>query len=354
MDKGWMLNSQTWLLEGANQVVTRVTPEFPVYDRVVLEWKPSFSRGRIYRLHLHAMKDISGQIAVDTSFLFALPERPDSCDVCLNELMYNPPAGEYDFVELVNRSARCLDLSAVWLSSRADDGSLREGYRLSDKPIPALPGSYWVLSEAPDSLIKRYNPLNPSHFLKLSSMPSLPDEAGHPVLVRTDGQVLDEVAYRDNWQMVLMSRTEGVSLEKIRPDFPSSLASSWLSASSSCDYATPGSPNSRSQVSVAAGEKWIALSQVWMTPDGDGKDDLICIQLTVPEPGCVTVELFDGRGRRIKRLLSNAWLTAALSFCWNGSSDNDSLLPSGKYILLATYTTVTGRSEQVRKVVSIL
>jgi hypothetical protein len=115
-----------------------------------------------------------------------------------------------------------------------------------------LPGSFWVLSEAPDSLIKRYRPLNLSHFLKLSSMPSLPDDAGHPVLVRTDGQVLDEVAYQDNWQMVLMSRTEGVALEKILPDFPSSLPSSWQSASSSCGYATPGSPNSRSQASVVS------------------------------------------------------------------------------------------------------
>ena len=178
-------------------MVIQVTPDYPGLNSLTLCLSDTLTAGCTYDLIVRNLSDVSGHICPDTSLLLALPLKPDSFDLSLNELMFNPATGGSDYVEIVNRSHRCLDLSDVWLTSYSESGVLNEGCRLAEKPVPCMPGSYWLLSAKADSLGRYTGSDSLSHFLNLAGMPSMlkptvarsiylkPSQNWQPVIIRS-------------------------------------------------------------------------------------------------------------------------------------------------------------------------
>lgn len=354
MDVSWLGNMSDFYFPQGSNIVTGILPGFPMYRKLTLNLSDTLVEGVIHELVLRGMTDISGNSAADTSIFVALPEKPDSFDLSLNELLFNPEASGSDYMEVVNRSDRCLDLSDIWLTSRNEAGLLNEGSRLTEQPVPALPGSYWVLSACADSLGVQCGSDSLSHFLTVANIPSMPDDAGNLVLITTDGQVLDEVTYSDDWHFVLMSDKEGVALEKIHPDKPSGRQDSWVSASSLAGYGTPGRKNSQYKEETTTDGTFLSISQAWLTPDNDGLDDLICIRLTLPEPATVSLILYDLTGRVVKYLLRNKWLGTDDEVCWDSTDEKGSLVSYGRYVLMGMYVTPSGKVVKKKVVLTVL
>src|SRR5690606_10795290 len=85
---------------------------------------------------------------------------------------------------------------------------------------------------------------DPDAFLKLNSMPSFPDDKGTVIILNGQGDIIDEVSYSDNWHFALLHNTEGVSLERVDYNGPSTSAN-FHSAATSVGYGTPGYKNSQ-------------------------------------------------------------------------------------------------------------
>lgn len=354
MEGASLKNSLSYAVSPSTTLVLSASPGFPDTRVVTLKLSDTLVSETVYGLTLSGLYNLSGFPLADTTLLLGLPEKPMPGSLQLNEILFNPLPGGCDYVEFVNVGTKCVDLSQVWLTNRSAGGVLNAGKRLSEKPLPCMPGSYWLLSESPDSVCAA-GPFPPMpNALKISGFPSLSDDAGNVSLITTSAEVLDELAYTDKMHFALITNPEGVALEKIRPSAPSSVRTNWVSANSASHYGTPGFQNSQYREVTVSGVKGFFTRQAWMTPNNDGRDDRVSIQYELPEACAGNLTIYDLQGRIIRKLANNEVFGSAGSCLWDGIRDDGTLAPFGRYILFAEAFTPTGQVIRNRLVLTIL
>ncbi len=151
-----------------------------------------------------------------------------SAQIVINEFMAAPGSGEPEWIELFNDSDQPVDLED-WVVH--DRGSSRP--KLPQVTIPA--GGYLLLTKDTTGLRNRRNITGP---LVRVSLPALNNGGDDLVLLDTEGTTIDSVPYLASWGV-----STGVSLERIRPDRPSTRAENWGSSTDTTG-ATPGGRNS--------------------------------------------------------------------------------------------------------------
>ncbi|HET9570801.1 MAG TPA: lamin tail domain-containing protein [Bacteroidales bacterium] len=343
-----------YVISPENTIILSATVPFPDSRILKLQLSDALVSESIYQLKISGLYNLSGRILKDTTLSFGLPEKPLPRSLVLNEILFDPLPGGSDYVEFVNVGTKCVDLSDVWLTNRSDDGDLNEGRRLSEKPLPCLPGSYWLLSESPDSVcsVGRF-PLMPNR-LEIKSFPSMSYDMGNVSLVTTSAEVLDEMNYTYKMHFPLISNPEGVALEKIRPDAVSSLRSNWISANSGAHFGTPGFKNSQFQEIQRTGKNGFYVNQTWITPNNDGLNDRVQVQYELPESCVGSLTVFDLQGRLVRKLANNELLGVQGDYWWDGTYDDGKLAPFGRYILFAEAFTPKGEVFRSRLVLTIL
>jgi len=354
MSPDFLASGMCYELSSQLTLIFKATPGYPVCRSVFLTLSDSLVDGEIYELKLSGLADISGLLLEDTVVRFGLPETPALFDLSLNELLFNPVSGGCDYVEFVNRSNKCIDLSQVWITNRSESGALNEGVRLTDKHIPCMPGSYWLLSESIDSVCSVNGCSKAQNALNIPSFPSMPDASGTIILLTASAEIIDEVSYNESMHFPLISQREGVSLEKITPDLSSFDPESWRSASSASGYGTPGFQNSQYMALSEAPEDGFSVENKWITPDNDGQNDLITINYDVSEPSVANLAIYDLNGMVVKVLARNQLLGSRGRYLWDGTSDRGSLLPFGRYILQTEYFNSSGKRILKRFVLAVL
>jgi hypothetical protein len=335
-------------------LVVSAKPSYPGAHSVLLVLSDTLVSEEVYALTFVGASDLSGKVLTDTTLRFGLPESPVEGCLQLNEVLFNPLSGGCDYVEFVNISNRWVDLSKVWLTNRSKAGTLNQGFKLTEKPLACMPGSYWLLSESSDSVCASGEFPHMENALDMTGFPSFPDDAGTVSLVSSGAIIIDEMSYSEQMHSVLISHPEGVSLEKVHPNLPSATKSSWLSASTSSHYGTPGYKNSQYRETTISSDGGFFAEQPWMTPDGDGRNDRICISYRVMENSIANLALYDLQGRRVKKLVENELLGAEGLFFWDGTTEEGSMAAFGRYLLLAEAFTPSGQLIRKRLVLTIL
>lgn len=355
MDIELLNDENSFFFEDACNIVVKSEPKFPAYRSVYLKLSDLIIPGKIYELKIRDIKDISGNFLADTSIFFSLPMPPDSFCLSINEIMFNPTPAGCDYIEFVNSSDKCIDLSEVWISNRNEQGELNEGCRLSEKPLPCFPGSYWLLSVNADTVFNQSN-ISPSpNHIDISKMPSLPDDMGNIVLLSTNSKIIDEATYDDKMHFMLINYPEGVSLEKINPKLSSLSTDSWMSASSVSGYGTPGYVNSQfREICYVPKDDFVFTDNAWLSPDNDGINDFVTITVIPPEPGIAGITIYDIKGREIRKVASNCFVGSDERFFWDGKDENGNLVKFGKYVVFASYFSPNGKSLKKRFVLSVL
>ncbi len=157
---------------------------------------------------------------------------PAPDDIVVNEIMYAPSPAANEFIELLNRSERPVNLSTL---EYADEN--RDFAPMTSADTMLAPGAHIVLardSAAFASAFPAVDHLAPAGWDALNN-------SGDTVLLRhaPSGTVLDSVPYTPAW-----GGDEGRSLERIDPAGPSTTPSNFASATADAG-ATPGRRNSR-------------------------------------------------------------------------------------------------------------
>jgi hypothetical protein len=349
-----LASTLNYVLSPEETLVVSDSVVFPDYRSVTLRLSDSLVSGETYELRLSGLTDVSDIPMDETVLPIGLPEKPESRSLSLNEVLFNPLAGGCDYVEFVNVSDKCVDLSQIWLTNRTSAGGLGDGVQLSEKPVPCVPGSYWLLSVSSDSVRTANGCEAIPYALDLTSFPSMPDDQGSVLLVSTSAEIIDEMAYSEKMHFALISDCEGVALEKVHPELASAESCNWLSAASSSGFGTPGSQNSQYRETSVLSEDCFSTQQSWMTPDNDGQNDRITIDYSVQEQSLGTLIIFDLQGRPLRTLAKNALLAASGSIFWDGTSDDGTLVSFGRYILHAEAFTPDGKTFRKRLVLTVL
>ena len=108
-----------------------------------------------------------------------------------------------------------------------------------------------------------------------------------------------------------------------------------------------------SQYRIDAGAQGeITIDPKVFSPDNDGRDDVMTINYSFPEPGYVTnITIFDAVGRRVKYLQRNALSGIKGYYRWDGLDELNQKLPIGIYVIYTEIFNLQGKTKKFKNTV---
>lgn len=339
-----------YYIDGIGNPISAI-PVSPLFNEIVLKLSLPLSANTICQITTSNITDCSGNtIGASNKAAVGLPSSASHFDIVINEILFNPPSGGYDFVELYNRSGKIIDLQKMYLCNRNITGGYTNITQLSAKPTLFFPGTYYAFSENSGWLRTNYPVRNNTTYLQLSSLPSMPDDKEHIAITNLQGDLIDALQYDQKWHFALIENKEGVSLERINYNDSTQNNNNWTSAASTAGYGTPGYQNSQFRADLTAQGEVTVFPKVF-SPDNS---DLTTIKCQLTEPGYVAnITAFDDKGRPVRYLIRNATMGASANFRWDGMDEQQKKLPAGHYIILTEIFNLQGKTKKFKNVVVI-
>jgi hypothetical protein len=343
-------------IEIKDSEISSLFPADPLMrEYTAILWEP-LQNGRIYILTAgNEITDFAGNRMQRNTFRFGIPEPVQKGDILFNELLFNPFSGEPDFIEFYNTSKRIIDASDLILVSVND--KLKDTSSVvfvSAEKRCILPGDYYAATTDKKSLLERFSSSDPDMVFEVPYLPSMPDDNGHLILYDRKLMKIDEVFYDEDMHYSLLSRNEGISLEKIRTNGLSADRSQWHSASGVSGWGTPGVPNSVLSEEPENSDK-VVFSSTRITPDNDGNEDFLVIDFTLTGTGnVISITVFDETGSFVKKLTDNQLAGPAASIVWNATAKDEKLVSTGIYIILISVFDDSGKIHKWKKVCTVI
>ena len=324
----------------------------PHYSEALLFFGKPFLPKIIYTIELgNGIYDCAGNSSDNFNIInFGLPENPDSFDIIINEILFNPLLDGVDFVEIYNRSEKIIDLQLLNLATRdMKTNKIKSICPFSEEPALLFPSEYLAVTIDIPKLQEQYYFADPGALLQISDMPSFSNGEGKVILTDKRQQVLDEFVYNEDMHFPLLNLAEGVSLERINFDNPTNRESNWHSAAEDAGFGTPGYLNSQySEYNESEKEIWL-VPEVF-SPDNDGVDDIVQIHFAFKDPGHVaSVYIFDAKGRIIRHLIRNELLSVEGLVSWDGLDNIDQKAPIGIYLVYVEIFDLKGNIRIYKK-----
>lgn len=304
-----------------------------------------------YDIKINGLKDcFLNDFLKDTTLILAIPDRADSMDIVLNEILFNPKSGGVDFVEIcLTNPQKIVDLKD-WKLANIDEGVLINIKSLSTVPLI-------VSNTTPIAFTPNLATLN-SHYttgkVYESVLPSFNDDRGSVVLVNPEGKIMDRFDYSERMHFEVLKDVEGISLERIYLKAPSNDPINWHSASEQAGFATPGMINSQSKDMLPESTGWKVVP-VAFNPYGGSDKDFATIYYQVEEfqNSTATLQIYDAEGRNIKTVAKNTTLSSTGFLKWDGTNDEGRLVNCGQYVLFIQTVDMNGDIKEWKKQVVI-
>lgn len=297
-----------------------------------------------------SLTDFAGNMTCVTMLKTGLPSDIFAGEILFNELLFDPVPGCQDYIELYNNSGKIFDLSALYLAGGADAPVVHA----ADVPRQLLPGGYVSLTTDMEAVADHYSCGARQNIYETGHLPSMPDDRGSIILYDRSLNIIDRVEYSASMHLPFLSGTEGISLEKVSPGFPSDVAANWHSASEACGWGTPGAENS-TLINSTVEKSGMQLSASRISPDNDGFEDVLSVDVFPGGDGnVITVTVFSDRGYIVRRLADRFAAGTGARFIWDGTSDSGARLPAGLYMIKAESFNTDGKTHRWKGVCALL
>lgn len=309
----------------------------PFNSAIILTFANALQAGIIYNVSIKTTAtDCVGNTIVteSSSARVAIPQAVAKGDILINELMYYPKDSATDYVELYNNSEKIIDLKELYICDfDSVAGQLGELKLIDSVGFLIFPKDYVVLSTSQQEVKSVFNTSNPKGFLDVASLPSWSSSEGEVILATRTLEVIDEMRYYADMQFPLLNDTRNVALERIDFNRPATDLSNWHSAAERVGFGTPAYINSQFMVANTDNSPFTLTPEVF-TPDNDGDKDFILISYKLDQPGFVAnVNIFDAKGRLLRKLVQNELLGIDGVFTWDGIDDNNQKGTIGIHII---------------------
>jgi hypothetical protein len=268
-------------------------------------------------------------------------------DLVINEIMYDPAAGNNEFVEFLNIKKDVLNIGGWSIEDQH-----KNKYKLSDSNFVIPPGSYFLLV-SDSSVIRNYDLFNFNYKMVLNES-SLGLTADELILLKDlRGNVIDSVYYSDKWHNKNFISTKGRSLERINPFLNSNDRYNWNTCVDP-KGATPGAKNSIYVINTKTNSS-ISVNPNPFSPDNDGFEDCTIINYSLKIPlSQVNIKIYDSRGRLVRILSNNMASGPTGSVIFNGLGNDGLALRMGIYIIfLEALNSITGQNEILKTTVVV-
>ncbi|MEI7422325.1 MAG: lamin tail domain-containing protein [Prolixibacteraceae bacterium] len=303
--------------------------------------------GVSYSVTLHDIKDECGNLMTSQTIRFGY-YLPVKSDLLISEVLFNPYPEGADFVEIFNNSGHPVDLSGLSLATRDGSNKLIQFSQISSLQQYLETGEYLAVSKSLEGIGRFYSTKCNACLLQMEKFPGMSDLNGCVVLLDSNGEIIDEMAYTDGMHDPLITETEGVSLERISYSASSSQQKNWHSASRSAGFATPGYKNSVCELADSSG-RTVFIDPVVFSPNGDGFRDQLNIYLFTEVPGCLlNITILNCAGRVVRKLANNFTSGSSDQIIWDGLDADFQKVQPGIYILDISIFEQTGKRKSER------
>ena len=307
-------------------------------------------------LEVSDLHDISGNLLKDTSvfFCYYIPGNCEEGDLVINEILFDPDEEGSKFVELYNRLAKLIDPGSLGIAARTPGGPMGPIIAASDQELFIPPYAYFVLTADSMKLCTRYYVPCPAMLSEMKMFPSLDRDSGEVFLFRlSDTILIDKITYNKSMNFPYLQKTKGVSLERLSADIPSGYSSNWQSASETTGYATPTYVNSHHYL-MSSDDLDVVLDNSIISPDNDGKNDLLLITVNSTNPGIMlSLRIYDIRGRLIRTITDRVFTGDHSVFVWDGTDDGGKVVPIGYYLILTDGIDAGGIRSKIKKTIVV-
>ncbi len=265
----------------------------------------------------------------NNTFLCSVKRRYPERSMVINEILFEPEAGSPEFAEIHNPSPDTIDLEGWTLMDQPSSSGARTIIRFDQSLHPVEPRGFVVI--ASDSLILQRVPAGSDRSVVIHPSFSLNNNGEDLVLTDLTGARIDSLRYSPSWHLRHLSPLQR-SLERIDPAGRSTDGRNW-SSSVAPTGSTPLANNSIMTRSLPSAS--LGLSPNPFSPDGDGREDFLSINFSLPaSSSTVRIRIFDVHGRLIRHLVSGEPAASPASFLWNGADDTGEKVRIGMYIVL--------------------
>jgi hypothetical protein len=279
-----------------------------------------------------------------------LAYRPDSGDVVVNEILFDPRADDFDdrpnqveYVEVLNRTERALSLRGLFVTDRPDERGVADTTR-AGRRTALSPGGYGVVAATPDdaqsaeeSQLARAFPQAPLAGDSVAFLPvdaqrlGLGNDGDLVRLHRDDGTPITDISYSPDWHAAGLEEPKGTALARISPT-GGATGDNWTSSTAPTG-GTPGQPNA---VSLGpppeASDRGLRIEP---SPFSVERDGATRIRYTLDDvPNLVRAQIFDARGRKVRTLEDARLVGRTGELVWNGRDDEGNRVRIGVYIVL--------------------
>ena len=279
----------------------------------------------------HGLRDCRQKHFWPDTLLIMPPSEADTSDWRINEIMFEPNDEEPEWIEIVNRSNKALDLSGLYIGVYNPTFQIFESLkRLLDGSRMVLPNELVVLANQEEPLWNAYLDIDSFQVVAADDWLTLLNDSMHVAFTTVGLEILETFSYHEEMHFPYLNDTKGVSLERRSIESNANKSTSWHSGSIGSGGASPTRVNSHSS---AINNDQIAVSiPTIFTPNGDGLNDLVRLKWTSDEPGeWARVHIVDFTGRPVYELSSGANLPNQTEWIWSGASSNGALCAPGIY-----------------------
>jgi hypothetical protein len=336
-------------------VEVRMIP--PDNKMICLSYKHSFSPGITYSITVaDGLTDCAGNISEKPGYSdFGIPSDPRMRDLVFNELLFDAPENDAEFIEIFNRSEKIIELKNLKISlSDYSTGNPEKTIPLNGNPFLLMPAGYAVITKDAATLFSHHPHSLLKNVIEIGNLFTLPDTEGALVLTTdSTGNIIDEFRYSDRFHHALINQREGLSIERVDPDLPSDDPNNWMTASTLSGYATPGYENS---VLSDPGPGWeLTCSSDYLSPDNDGIDDIITIHLESDHPGIIgSLAVYTLNGEMVCPIEKRSLSGTDEYLEWDGKNVKSEITGAGLYLLYGEFIDDKGNSKFFKKVISVV
>ncbi len=339
-------------LDGSS--ITQAIPQAPLFKTVLLKVS-ALTVGQVYTLTVSNLTNCNNSAINNNMVKTGITTLALANDVIINEILFDPKITGNDFVELYNKSNKLINTKELFIANR-NGANIANQKLVSADDVILFPNEYLVITEDKLSLQQLYAVETPIAISEIATMPTFSADKGTCIILNSQGTIIDELSYEDDWHFPLLNNKKGISLERISFNEITQDANNWFSAAfdntNSLSGASPTYKNS--QFKNIVGDQAITLPAKIFSPDSDGIDDVCIIQYNLSEPGMLgNVYIHDATGRQIKHLVKNALLAQKGQFLWNGVGEQNQKLPLGQYIIVTEVTDLKGKKKQYKNVIAL-
>jgi hypothetical protein len=300
---------------------------------ISLKWLHNFIPNTIETIDVKNLKSCGGIVFPSETVQVGRPDTSkDIRDIYINEILFDPIADGFDYLEIYNAGNRIVDMKNTAIAGINDTGVIASVSSFIEKRL-LLPGQYLVVTGNPSDIRKRYKRHDKRSFKTLPDLPTMSNDKGNIRIINRSGKTLDSIVYEDDFHSPIIGNKDGIALEKTQPDAPSNKQQYWTSATSSTGYGTPGMPNSQLSIIVTYTERSFTLLNHVITPNNDGDNDLLKIKCVLPDPGFwITMHIFNENGFLVATPFRNFSTGKDDLIQWDGNIDGNTIA-AGNYVI---------------------